>query len=276
MQQIIYFIRKFRYFLLFLLLEIIAFTFIIQHHSFHKSKFVNSANSISGGIYNKANSINEFFHLKTENKRLIEENTALKNSLSKINLNENQELFIINDSAQYGQKYEYTYAKIINNNFTKRNNTLTINKGIKQGITSDLGVINSKGIIGVTKSTSSNYTTVLSILNNNSKINVRLKKSNHFGTLVWNGKDYTILQLIDIPRQAKIKDGDTIITGGKSAIFPEGIKIGVVKNFKFENNQFQDINIQLFNDMSSIGYVQIVKNLERIEQLNLEKEGLNE
>ncbi|SNR78849.1 rod shape-determining protein MreC [Lutibacter flavus] len=276
MQQIIYFIRKFRYFLLFLLLEILAFTFIIQHHSYHKSKFVNSANSISGGIYNKTNSINEFFHLKTENERLIEENTALKNSLSIKNLSENQDSFKLNDSAQYGQKYEYTYAKIINNNYTNRNNTLTINKGIKQGITSDLGVINSKGIIGVTKSTSSNYTTVLSILNNNSKINVRLKNSNHFGTLVWDGKDYNILQLIDIPRQAQFKDGDTIITGGKSAIFPEGIKIGVIKNFKFENNQFQDINIQLFNDMSSIGYVQIVKNLERTEQLNLEKESLNE
>jgi rod shape-determining protein MreC len=276
MQQIIYFIRKFRYFLLFLLLEILAFTLIIQHHSYHKSKFINSANSISGGIYNNANSINEFFHLKTENERLIKENIALKNFLSKKSLSENQDQFIINDSAQYGQKYEYTYAKIINNSYTNRNNTLTINKGIKQGITADLGVINSKGIIGVTKSTSSNYTTVLSILNNNSKINVRLKNSNHFGTLVWGGKNYNILQLIDIPRQAQIKEGDTVITGGKSAIFPEGIKIGIIKNFKFENNQFQDINIQLFNDMSSIGYVQIVKNLERTEQLNLEKESLNE
>ena len=94
--------------------------------------------------------------------------------------------------------------------------------------------------------------------------------------MVWNGIDYNILQLIDIPRQAQIKIGDTIITGGKSAIFPEGIKIGAVKSFKFENNQYKNIDIQLFNDMSSIGYVQIIKNLERVEQQNLERSILNE
>ena len=276
MQQLIYFIRKFKYFLLFILLETIAFIFIIQHHSFHKSKFISSANAITGGIYNSVSSVNDFFYLKSENHRLIKENTLLRNLLNKSELNLNKDTFVLNDSAKYGQKYKYSYGKIINNNYTKRNNTLTLNKGTNQGITTDLGVINSKGIIGVTKSTSNNYTTVLSILNKNSNINVRLKNSNHYGTLVWNGKDYNILQLIDIPRQAQIKIGDTIITGGKSAIFPEGIKIGAVKNFKFENNQYKNIDIVLFNDMSSIGYVQIIKNLERIEQQNLESNLLNE
>ena len=276
MQQLIYFIRKFRYFLLFILLEILAFIFIIQHHSYHNSKFVNSANSITGGVYSTVSNVNDFFKLKNENKRLIEENTRIKNLLNKQDLNYDSTSFKINDSAKYGQKYEYTFAKIINNNYTNRNNSLTLNKGSKLGITSDLGVINSNGIIGVTKSISKNYSTVLSILNNNSKINVRLKNSNHFGTLVWNGEDYNILQLIDIPRQAHIKEGDTIITGGKSAIFPEGITIGAIKDFNFENNQYQNINIVLFNDMSAIGYVQIVKNLERIEQINLEKNTINE
>ncbi|UMB62074.1 rod shape-determining protein MreC [Lutibacter sp. A80] len=276
MQQLIYFIRKFRYFLLFILLETVAFIFIFQHHSFHKSKFINSANFITGGVYNTLNSVNDFFHLKTENQQLIEENTLLKNLLSKSDLDLNKDNFKLNDSSKYGQKFEYSFGKIINNNYTNRNNTLTLNKGTNQGVTSDLGVINSKGIIGVTKSTSNNYTTVLSILNTKSMINVRLKNSDHFGTLIWNGKDYNILQLIDIPRQAQIKIGDTIITGGKSAIFPEGIKIGTVRNFEFENNQYKNINILLFNDMSAIGYVQIIKNLERIEQLNLESNTLNE
>ncbi|UMB53639.1 rod shape-determining protein MreC [Lutibacter sp. A64] len=276
MQQLIYFIRKFRYFLLFILLEVIAFIFIIQHHSFHKSKFINSANAITGGVYNTVSSVNNFLHLKTENKQLIEENTLLKNLLYKRDLELNKDNFTLNDSSKYGQKYEFSYGKIINNNYTNRDNILTLNKGKNQGVTSDLGVINSKGIIGVTKNTSNNYTTVLSILNTKSMINVRLKNSNHFGTLVWNGKDYNVLQLIDIPRQAQIKIGDTIITGGKSAIFPEGIKIGAVRNFKFENNQYKNIDILLFNDMSAISYVQIIKNLERVEQLNIESNTLNE
>ncbi|WP_372793118.1 rod shape-determining protein MreC [Lutibacter sp.] len=276
MQQIIYFFRKFRNFLLFLLLEILAITFTIQYHSYHTSKFVNSANLLTGGFYTKINSINEFFLLKTENKLLIEENVRLKNLLDKKEINYSLENYQVIDSTKYFQKYEYLSAKVINNNFTKRNNTLTINKGTNQGLTSDLGVINSNGIIGVIKNVSSNYSTVLSILNSSSKINVRLKNSNHFGTLTWNGKTHTTTQLMDIPRQALIKIGDTIITGGKSAIFPEGINIGVIKDFNFENNQYQQINVLLFNDMSSIGYVQIVKNLQKNEQNQLEQNTTNE
>ncbi|KUO67623.1 MAG: rod shape-determining protein MreC [Lutibacter sp.] len=276
MRQIIYFIKKFRYFLLFIVLEILAFIVIVQDHSYHQSKFVNSANAITGGVYNKVNSVSAFFHLKKDNQLLSEENARLKNLLEARANKFVLDSFTVIDTSQYFQKYDYSTAKIINNNFTKRNNFLTINKGTKHGLTPDLGVINSKGIIGVIKNVSSNYASVLSILNTNSKINVRLKNSNHFGTLVWDGKDYNITQIIDIPRQAVVKTGDTIITGGKSAIFPEGIAVGVVKDFKYEQNKYQIINIVLFNDMSAIGEVQIVKNLHKDEQIILEQSVVNE
>jgi len=276
MQQIVYFIRKFRYFLLFLLLEVIALIFTIQHHSYHTSKFVSSANSISGGFYTKINAINEFFVLKTENKLLIEENVRLKNLLEKKATIFIEEISKVKDTSKYFQKYDYSVAKVINNNFTKRNNTLTINKGTNNGLSADLGVVNSTGVIGIIESTSSNYATVMSILNNNSNLNVRIKNSDHYGTLIWDGITYTTTQLRDLPRQASIKVGDTVITGGKSAIFPEGIDIGIIKDFKFENNQYQQINVLLFNDMSAIGYVQIVKNLQKSEQKKLEQKTTNE
>jgi len=276
MQQIFYFLSKFRYFLLFVLLEIVAFIFIFQHHSYHKSKLVNSSNFVTGGIYSQINTINEFFHLKSENQRLNEENTQLKNLIERRTYTNISNDFEIANDKEHNQKYEYTSAKIINNNFTKQNNYLTLNKGEKQGLNADLGVINSKGVVGVIKSTSNNYSSVLSILNNYSRINIRLKNSNHFGTMSWNGYDYNMVQITDIPRQVNIKGGDTIITGGKSAIFPEGILIGFVKDFVFENNQYKLINISLFNDMSSLGQVQVVKNLQREEQLTLEIESENE
>ena len=276
MQQLIYFIRKFRYFLLFIILEIIALSFTIQHHSYHKSKFVNSANAITGGFYNKFSSINDFLSLRSENDRLVFENAKLKNELesNRFNSKLSDSLFSVKNS--FNQKYEYIAGKIINNNYSKRNNYLTINKGSNSGISTDMGIINSLGVIGVIKNSSSNYSSVLSILNSNSQINVRLKNSNHFGILTWNGKETNFLQIIDIPRQAIIKEGDTVITGGKSAIFPEGIKVGVIKDFNIKNNQYEEINIELFNDMTSIGYIQIVKNLQKIEQKTLEQNSINE
>ncbi len=276
MQQIISFLYKNKFFILFLLLEFLAIFFTVQSHSYHKSKFINSANFVSGGIYNKINNFKEFLLLKDENRRLSEENVYLRNLL---NLQDKSGIHIdsvVFDTINYNQKYSYTSAKVINNNYRKNNNYLTINKGYDDGIESDLGVINSKGIIGITKSVSKNYATVLSILNVNSRINVKLLNSNHFGSLNWDNKNYNTVQLLDLPIQASIYIGDTIITGGKSTIFPEGIPVGTIKDFETDNNKYKFINITLFNDMSSIGFVQIINNLDKLEIKALEEKTSNE
>ncbi len=276
MQQIISFLYKNKYPLLFLLLELTAIFFTIQSHSYHQSKFVNSANAITGGIYNRINNFKELVLLKEDNKRLSEENAHLKNLLE---LRKKQ--LVIRDSSlidtvNFYQKYNYTSAKVINNNFRKNNNYLTINKGKAEGIQTDLGVINTKGIIGITKSVANHYATVLSILNVNSRINVKLLKSDHFGSLSWDNKDYNTVQLLDLPIQANIKVGDTVITGGKSTIFPEGIPVGTIKSFETKNNIYDYINIALFNDMSSVGFVEIITNFQKEEIKNLEEKTSNE
>ena len=276
MQQIISFLYKNKLFILFLLLEVLAIFFTIQNHSFHRSKFVNSANFVSGGVYNKINNFKEFLLLKKENERLSEENVYLKNLLN-ISDKSIVEIDLIKvDTVNYHQKYSYVGAKVINNNYRKNNNYLTINKGSNSGLESDLGVINSKGIVGITKSVSSNYATVLSILNVNSRINAKLLNSDHYGSLSWDNNDFNVVQLLDIPIQAAVYNGDTIVTGGKSTIFPEGVPIGIIKDFKTLNNTYEYINISLFNDMSSIGYVEVIKNFDKLEIKNLEEKSTNE
>ena len=140
-----------------------------------------------------------------------------------------------------------------------------------------MGVINSLGIIGIIDNTSPNYSTVMSILNKKSQINAKIKKSNHFGSLVWDGKSTGYVQLIDVPRLASIKKGDTIVTGGQSAIFPENIGIGTIANIYTEKEtNYYTINIKLFNDMTNLGHVYIIKTKNREELINLEKREKNE
>lgn len=270
MKQIIKFIEKYRYFILFLILEFFAFFFTIQTHSYHRSKFVNSANSITGGFYSKIGEVNDFFYLKSENQRLLEENTTLKNILSLESIDIDSISKQVLDSTKQFRRYGYSSAKIISNNYTNQNNFLLINKGFKNGISAEMAVVNSKGIIGVTKSVSKYNATIISVLNGYSQINTKIKGNDHFGTLSWDGKDYRTLQLKDLPRQAQIKVGDTIITGGKSTIFPEGILVGVVKSFEISNKTFKNIDITLFNDMSSISNVNIITNLHKEDILKLE------
>jgi rod shape-determining protein MreC len=270
MQQIFKFIEKYKYFLLFLILESFALFFTIQNHSYHRSKFINSANTLTGGIYRQMSSINDFFYLKKENRLLSKENIHLKNLLSLSPYDLDSVVSEQIDTVNFYQKYKYYRGKIISNNYTKRNNFLTINRGEKHGITSIMGVVNSYGIIGVTNSVSKHNATVMSILHKDSHTNVKLKNNDHYGSLIWNGKDYRTFQLVYLPRKTQVGIGDTIITGGKSSIFPEGILVGTIKDFEKQGNDFQLINIKLFNDMSALSNINIISNLEQKEIKQLE------
>ncbi|WP_439128299.1 rod shape-determining protein MreC [Polaribacter sp.] len=270
MQQLIYFFQKFKYFLFFLLLQFIALAITFNNLSFQKSKFINSANAVSGGIYSQVSNISDYFNLKSENELLLEENTRLRNQLDFKNNSSLDKDSVVIDSTLYFQKYTFLNAKIIKNSYANAFNFLTINKGKKQGVDREMAVINSKGIIGITDNSTSNYTRVQSILNKNSSINARLKNERYFGSLKWNGENYNIVQLTDIPRQAPIKVGDTIETGGRSAIFPEGILIGSVIKVNNTNTVNNTIDVQLFNDMSNLGAVYVIKNLHKLELQTLE------
>jgi len=270
MQQIINFVLRNKTSLLFLLLFFISIALTIQSHSYHKSKFINSANFFTGGIYEGASTISNYFDLKTQNEILVEENNRLRSQL----LNNSDSTLIakmIIDSTSYNGRYNIQSAKIINNNYASTKNYLTINKGEKDAIKEDLGVITSKGIVGIIDNTSNGYSRVLSILNTKSSINAQLKTSNHIGSLEWNGKSSTnIVQLTDISKFAPVREGDTIVTGGQSTIFPQGIPIGSIDSYELDiSGDTYTIQVKLFNDMTNLKHVYIIENLdtEEIKQL---------
>ena len=269
MQQIIFFLIRNKNFLLFIALFSISIFLTIQTHSYHKNKFVNSSNAITGGIYSIKSSITDYFNLKEENKILINENTRIRKQLESF---KSKVVYQNIDTSSILSKYYFVSAKVINNSFSKTKNKLTINKGKRDSIQLDLGVITSKGIVGIIDNLSNKYATIQSILNTNSQINAKLKNAKHFGSLVWNAEDPNVIQLIDIPRLAPVKTGDTIVTGGRSTIFPEGILIGVVIDFELtEDENSQNLNIQLFNDMTNLEHVYIINNIDTQEIINLEK-----
>jgi|SRR5690606_37391112 len=267
MQQIVNFIIRNKTFLLFLLLFSISVFFTVQSHSYHKSKFINSANFLTGGVYNSINNVSEYFSLKSQNLILAKENNRLKaivyNSQTK-----KDSSFI--DSLTFSSLYKFSTAQVIKNSYTTIDNVLLINKGSKSGVKQDFGVITDKGILGIVDQTSKNYATVISILNRKSKISAQLKNSNHFGTLSWDGKKPEFTNLIEIPKNASIKKGDTIITSGRSSIFPKGIPIGIVNEYNLDpaENNFT-IKVKLFNDMTNIEHVYIIENLNISEIKNL-------
>jgi rod shape-determining protein MreC len=206
---------------------------------------------VVGYLYNNLTSIKNYFNLIEENKKLIEENQFLR-------------LRIINtksDTISNPINYNITNGNVIKNSYNLTKNYITLDIGRNQGVEVDFGVISSNGVIGIVDKISSNYSRVISILNTNINLNAKLKTSNHFGTLSWNGVSPSYVQLKDLPKQAVLKIGDTITTGGNSLIFPKGILIGSIKSHKLDNSQnYLELEVKLFNDMSNINHVYIIEN----------------
>ena len=229
MQQIINFVIRNKTFLLFLLLFSIALALTIQSHSYHRSKFINSANFLTGGVYRTMNSVDQYFDLKTTNDILSEENRLLREQL--FNTAGIEDSTYIDSSYSKGL-YRVTIAELYKNSYSLSHNILTLNKGKNDSIKQDFGVMTSNGIIGIIDNTSNNYSTVLSILNVKSQINAKIKTTNHIGSLTWDGKSPVYVQLEDVSQFAPVKVGDTIETGGESSIFPKGIGIGTISSFE--------------------------------------------
>jgi len=184
---------------------------------------------------------------------------------------------------------------VISNNLSSFKNHLIINKGVRHGLKNEMGVINSTGIVGIINRTSKNYSSVMSVLNIDTKINAKVKRTSHFGTLEWNGRRTSYLVLNDIPETANIKVGDSIITGGMSLIFPEGINIGVVSeiinqnkisdtvvrfkgnineanylDFEFKEN-YLTVKVKLHTDMNNLNNVYVIESLNRKEFQKIKK-----
>ncbi len=271
MQQIFNFIYKNSNRLLFLLLLGISLFLSIQSHSYHRSRIISSANFLSGGVYERINNVSEYLNLRTQNDALAQENAKLRSLL--FNLKDTTSIPKL-DSLKGIKPSDIIVSKVIHNTFNTHENYLTLNTGSLQGVKSDMGVINSLGIVGIIDNTSKNYSTVISILNIKSQINAKLKKSNHFGSLGWDGKNTGFVHLTDIPRLASIRIGDTIVTGGQSVIFPENINIGTVsKKYYEDKTNYYKLEVKLFNDMTNLGHVYIIKSKNRDEIINLEKKA---
>lgn len=274
MQQIFNFIFKNSTKLLFLLLLTISLVLTIQAHSYHRSKVVSSANFLTGGVYAKMNDVSEYLNLKSQNEELAKENARLKMLLFNVSDSVAVKTY---DSIKGVSKTDLIVSKVIHNSYNVFENYLTINSGTADGVKPDMGVVNSAGIIGIVDRTSNHYATVISILNVKSQINAKIKKSNHFGSLVWNGKSTGYVQLIDVPRLASVRRGDTIVTGGQSTIFPENIGIGTIDKVYIDNQtNYYTLNVRLFNDMTNLGHVYVIKSKDREEIRNLEKQSKGE
>jgi len=224
-----------------------------------------------GNVHAFVNSITEYLDLRNANDALIRENAHLRSLMPNAFYSDSVSHIAVRDTLRH-QQYSYITAKVINNSINKRNNYLTLNKGSLNGIRSEMGLLSSNGIVGIVKDVSPHYATAMSILHKDAKISAKLSKTNHIGSIVWDGPpDAATASLLDIPKNAPVHVGDTIVTSPYSSIFPEGIMIGTVQSVDLKTgNSFYAIKVNLSTNFYTLNYVYVVENLLKDEQRVLE------
>ncbi|ANI89909.1 rod shape-determining protein MreC [Arachidicoccus ginsenosidimutans] len=280
MKNIFLFIRRFFNFFLFLFLQVLCISFLRKYNRSYEAAYSNVAHSFTGVIDEKYNNVQYYFDLKKTNNALAAENAKLKTALNQLlhngdSLNSNKLYTMIDslnkDSLGSVRKYEYYEAKVVNNSVSNENNYITIEKGANQGIKKDLTVTSPTGIVGRVVSVSPNYSIVMSLLNHNSHVTVKLKRTGfNEGFVEWDGKEANVLVLNNVPKSVDVKKGDSVVTSNISD-FPENLMIGRVQEIKANpSTKYYNIKIATSANFYSLQYVYVIKNNFVNEQKTLE------
>jgi len=286
-RNLIIFLRRYFNFFLFLLLEVICLVLVFQNNDFQKTAYLNSANNISARLYERYNNVEYYFHLKATNDSLVKENARLHNMLRTSFDTVILDNIVKNDTMrQYGtdttrrvistsvRRYLYKAAKVVNNSVTNPINYITIHRGSADGIRPNMGVVGPSGVVGIVRSVNEHYAVVLSLLSKgrNFGTSARLAHGKEMGMVRWHGGEAGYATMEDVPKSVHLVKGDTVVTSGYSAFFPENIPIGYVESTEEVDKASTSFNIRirLATNFYNLQYVYVIDNLLQDEQKSLE------
>ena len=270
MRNLLNFLVRYNFVFIFLILEGITVSFLVTANDYHNTRFVNKMKGLTHGINLRMSNTRNFLNLSEINQQLAAENIALRNRIERMSGKDDMLFFSVSDSI-YKQQYQFTTAEIVENSVNRQKNFFTINKGKREGLEVDMAVTSGDGVAGVIVGCSENYSVAMSLLNIDFRLSSRIKSNGYFGSLNWDGRIYSHAVLSEIPQHVTINVGDTIETTGYSAIFPEGIMVGIVSDFEKTGGDFYKIRVALVTDFKKLHFVNVIGNMKKEEQMELER-----
>lgn len=279
MRNLLNFLIKYNYWLLFLALEAISFALLFHCNHYQESYFFNSANVVTGKVYELSGGISSYFHLKSVNRDLLDRNMELETKINNLEKSlksyKVDSLDIVSLERLPRTSYYLYKANVINNSVNLTDNYITIDKGSLAGIRPEMGVVDANGVVGIVYQTSPHYSVVISVLNSKSNISCKIIGSNYFGSLKWDHSDSQHAYLEDLPRHAEFNLGDTIVTSGYSSVFPEGVMVGTVDDMGDSGNGLSYfLKIKLATDFGRVSDVRVIARRGYQEQKALESKSI--
>ncbi len=270
MNELYLFFRKNSKWFVFAIFVIISCTLLFNSNPYHRHLYLTSAGRAVSSVYKSGSMLSSYLNLRSINEDLNRRNAELQAEIAA----QNEKIEALKEAGYTDtlvvdsgvRHFDFIVAHVINNSIARPFNYITINKGTRAGVRPELGVIDQNGVVGIVSNVGPGSARVISLLNPNFRLSCKIKRSDYFGSLVWDGRDPREALLEELPRHTVFKTGDTIVTSGYSAVFPEGLPVGVIMPDNSEHNEnFFTLRVRLLADFTTLGNVQVVVNNRRAE-----------
>lgn len=263
MRNLLNFIIRYGTWFLFAIYVIISCALLFTHNAYQQSVYLTSANAVVSSVYGTTSEVTGYFHLRGINRSLQASNAMLQNEVLNLRHQVKELETILSDSIPYTTfepRFDYVAASVINNSARHPRNYFSINRGLKDGVKTGMGVVDQNGIVGIVNVAGPHTARVISVLNETQHFSVKIKGTSFVGSLAWRGGDPAIAYVEQMPRHARYHVGDTVVTSGYSTTFPEDIPVGIVMNrIKSASDNFFILKIRLTSDFRALSAVRVIK-----------------
>ncbi|MBJ2167597.1 MAG: rod shape-determining protein MreC [Muribaculaceae bacterium] len=257
-----FFARNSKWFV-FAVYVVLSIMLLVGGDPYHRHIYLTSANRVTASVYDFSNNATGYFNLRERNADLNRRNAELQSELlalrERIQLMAEQQCTDTMTLDSGMMPFRFVVANVINNSIARPFNYLTLNKGERDGVRPEMGVIDASGVVGIVSVVGPHSSRVISLLNPHFRLSCKLKRSDSFGSLVWDGRDPEVALLEELPRHTVYSPGDTVVTSGYSAVFPPGLPVGIVLDDDYNDHEnFFTLKVKLLSDFTSLNNVQIV------------------
>jgi len=281
MNNLLNFFVKHSAWFIFAIYVILSLVLLFKDNPYQQSVYLTSANRVSAAVYKAFNGVTSYFHLHDINESLQERNAALEMELIELRKQMSDMALLAPDSLRQPaavQQYSFVMAHVISNSIAQPNNYITIDRGHIDGVSPEMGVIDQNGVVGIVNVVGPHAARVISLLNPHMRLSCKLRNNGFYGSLVWDGKSPRYAVLEELPKHITFHKGDTIVTSGYSAVFPEGIIVGTVEGLARDmSDSFVSLRIKLTTNFSQLSSVRVITNnmKEQIDALRRAEEGID-
>ena len=225
-------------------------------------------NSFGTGINNKIREIENLKNLSVENEELkksvdtlVEENNKLRSE--KEELDRLRELYELDRNYL---EYEKTAARVIAKDSDKWFQVFRVDKGIADGIEEGMNVLSGGGLVGIVIEVGSNFSVIRSIIDEESAVYAMSQVSADTCLVRGNAKLFEdgLIELTNMDKNAKINDGDAIVTSNLSTKFLPGLLIGYAADIR--------VNSQHLSKSGALVPVADFDNLQEVMIIRQKKE----